>query len=235
MALQGKIERYVYFKVYEAKQKTYSDQTSRFPFQCQRGYKYIMVMVEIDSNVTLVAPTKNRKYAKTQRAYLDLFIIIKQSGIALQCHIIENERSESMDTLIRENYALGLVPPHCHQRNVAEVSIRSFKQHSMRIISGMATDFPMHQWERLLPQAKLTLNILGKSNTTTTVSAHASVFGPFNYNRMPLGLRECTVFIHKNSGARASWGNNAVYGWCLYTSLEHYRAHMCRVKKTNAK
>ena len=42
--LREKRERNIYFKVNEAKKKTYSDKTGRFPFNSQRGYKYIMVM-----------------------------------------------------------------------------------------------------------------------------------------------------------------------------------------------
>ena len=44
----------------------------------------------------------------------------------------------------------------------------------------------------------------------------------------------CAVLMHKKSNVRASWDNHAVYSWYLYTSSEHYRAHFCRVKKTNA-
>ena len=50
--------RNVYYKVYEAKNKTYSDQTDRFPFNSQRGYKYIMVKLEVDTNASLVIPFK---------------------------------------------------------------------------------------------------------------------------------------------------------------------------------
>ena len=42
--LRGKRARNVYYKFYEAKKKTYVDQTGRLPLNYQRGYKYIMVM-----------------------------------------------------------------------------------------------------------------------------------------------------------------------------------------------
>ena len=76
-ALCGKKEQDVYIKVYEPKGTTYSDQTGRFPYYLQRGYKYIMVMVEVDSNTILVAPMKNKTDAKMQRAYLQLLCRIK--------------------------------------------------------------------------------------------------------------------------------------------------------------
>ena len=104
----------------------------------------------------------------------------------------------------------------------------------MSIIAVVATYFPMHQWERLLPQARLTLNILWKSNTTPTLSAYSAMFRPFDYNRIPLGPMGYAVLIYENSNARTSWDNHSVYIWYLYMSPEHYRAHVCRVKNTNA-
>ena len=58
--LWGKLARSIYVKVYEVKNKTSSDQTGRFHFNSQRGYKYIMVLVKADTNINLVTPPKDR-------------------------------------------------------------------------------------------------------------------------------------------------------------------------------
>ena len=68
--LRGKKERYLYTKVYEAKLTIYSDQTGRFPYYSKRGYKYIMVMVDNDSKVVMVAPLKNKTDGEMRRTYL---------------------------------------------------------------------------------------------------------------------------------------------------------------------
>ena len=102
----------MYIKVYKAKNTTYSDQTGRFPFHLQRGYKYIMGMVEIDSNAVLVAPMKNRTDAKMQCAYLQLLNRIKGAGFAPKLHVLDNEIYDSMKSLINSNCQLELVPPH---------------------------------------------------------------------------------------------------------------------------
>ena len=44
----------------------------------------------------------------------------------------------------------------------------------------------------------------------------------------------CAVLIYENSNVRSSWNNHAVYVWYIYTSTEHYRTHVCRVKNTNS-
>ena len=57
----GKKFRDIGIHVYNVRETIFSDQTGTFPKQSQRGYKYIMVMVKIDSNTILVEPMKSRK------------------------------------------------------------------------------------------------------------------------------------------------------------------------------
>jgi hypothetical protein len=54
---------------------------------------------------------------------------------------------------------MELVPPGCHRRNAAEVAIRNFKTHFLSIMAGVAEDFPENLWDRLLPQAEITLKM----------------------------------------------------------------------------
>ena len=57
--LKGKKVRDVYTKVYNVRETIFSDQTGQFPKRPLRGNKYIMVLVEIDSNAILVAGMKS--------------------------------------------------------------------------------------------------------------------------------------------------------------------------------
>ena len=60
--------RDVYTIVYEVRNIVFSNQTGQFPTRSQQGKKYIMVMLEIDRNATLVEPIKNRKEEELTRA-----------------------------------------------------------------------------------------------------------------------------------------------------------------------
>ena len=60
------------------------------------------------------------------------------------------------------------------------------------------------------------------------------MLGPFDYNIITLWLMRFSVLIHEKPNSRIAWDNQAVYGWYLQTSPDHYRAHVYRVKKTNA-
>lgn len=224
--LQGKKERDVYIKIVETKGTIYSDQTGRFPVQSQSKNKYIMLMVEIDSNAVLVEPMTSRKNGEMQRAYLKLLKRLQRAGVVPRKHVLDNEVSKAMKDLIRETCKLELVPPYCHRWNVAEVQIKNFKAHIISILAGSEPDFPINLWDKLLPQTKLTFNLLRQSNTAPKVSAHAHLFGPFDYNRAPLAPLGCAVNVHVPPEIRTSWGIKIRPGWHFGFAPDHYRAYI---------
>ena len=121
---------------------------------------------------------------------------LKNAGIVPRKHVLDNEVSSAMNDVIRDKYKMEmeLVPPGCHRRNAAEVAIRNFKAHFLSVLAGVAEDFPLTLWDRLLPQTEITLNLLRQSNATPTVSAHAHFSGPFDYKKMPLAPMGCAAF-----------------------------------------
>ena len=74
---------------------------------------------------------------------------------------MDNEISyEFKSALRKQNVAFQLVPPHVHRRNAAERAIRTFKNHFLSVLATADPMFPVAEWDRLLPQAELTLNLL---------------------------------------------------------------------------
>ena len=195
-----------------------------------------MVMVEIDSNAILVEPINSRNDHKLARAYRVLMTRLQQAGIVPKKHILNNEVSKAMKTIIKDEYkmAMELVPPGCHRRNAAEVAIRNFKAHFLSVLAGAAEDFPPSLWDRLLPQTEITLNLLRQSNATPTVSAYTHLCGPFDYNKMPLAPMGCAVQVHEKTDKRGTWAYHSVDGWYLSTSPKHYRTHRCHIKATKS-
>ena len=234
--LRGKKLRDVYTKVYDVRETVFSDQTGAFPTRSQQGNKYIMVMVEIDSNAILVEPLKSRNDQELARAYKTLMTRLQQAGIVPKKHVLDNEVSKAMKSIIKEEYRMEmeLVPPGCHRRNAAEVAIRNFKSHFLSVLAGTAEDFPPSLWDRLLPQTEITLNLLRQSNATPNVSAYAHLSGPFDYNKQPLAPMGCAVQVHEKTDKRGTWSYHTVDGWYLATSPEHYRTHRCHIKATRS-
>ena len=140
------------------------------------------------------------------RAYQTLLQRLHRANIRPKKHVVDNEVSENMKELIRSqsNMELELVPPGCHRRNAAEVAIRNFKAHFLSILAGVADDFPSNLWDKLLPQADITVNLLRQSNATPTVLAYAHMSGPFDYNKMPLAPMGCKVQVHEKADKRGT-------------------------------
>jgi len=72
--LHGKKVRDVYTETYMVHETMFSHQTGQFLTHSQQGNKYIMVMVEIDSNAILVEPMKSRKDEEMIHAYNALLL-----------------------------------------------------------------------------------------------------------------------------------------------------------------
>ncbi len=72
--LHGKKVRNVYTQMYMVQETMFSDQTGQFPIRSLHGNKYIMVMVEINSNAILVEPMKNHKDVEMIQAYSALLL-----------------------------------------------------------------------------------------------------------------------------------------------------------------
>ena len=142
-------------------------------------------MVKVNSNNILVKPMSSCKTDKMQRAYLALLNYIKQTGVIPKKHVFDNKFSNSMKKLICKTCQLKLVTPYFHCRNVADVDIKNFKTHYISISVSVDNNLPIFLWDELLPQTKLTLNLLHQANVNPNILAHAFLFGLFDFNRPP--------------------------------------------------
>jgi hypothetical protein len=193
-------------------------------------------MVEIDSNAILVKPLKCCKDAELIRSYNALLLQLRWAGIVPRKHVMDNEISKTMKNRIRDKckLTLELVPPGCHHCNAAEVAICSFKFLFLSVLAGVANYFPLHLWDRLLPQTEITLNLLRQSNALPNISAYTHLSGPFDYNKMPLAPMGCEVQVQKKGGKWGTWAYHSIDGWYLSTSPDHYRMHLCHIKNTSS-
>ena len=86
-------ERDIYIKVYEAKDTMYTDQTGKFSVISSRGNKYMMVLVDIDSNSIWVEAMKNRTEGEMILARRRALARIKLSEITRKKQVMDNEAS----------------------------------------------------------------------------------------------------------------------------------------------
>jgi hypothetical protein len=228
----------VYLIVFDATKKSmFSDQTGKFPITSARGNKYIMVAVELDGNYIDGELLQSRSAKSLTKAYQTIFQRWKATGVICpNWHILDNEAPEELKQAIRDNRCrVELTPADQHRRNAAEQVIQTFKGHFISVLAGVADSFPINQWDELLPQTILTMNLLRQSNVASNISAWAYHHGSFDYNRMPLAPMGCAVQFHIKPSRRKTFGEHSEDGFYLKTSEEHYRTHVVFCKKTRAK
>ena len=215
--------------------KIYTDQTGRFPVTSSSGNQYIMVLYKYDTNAILTEPIKNRTGAEILRAYQKLHTYLTRRGFQPRTHWLDNEASESLKHFnTHHNITFQLVPPHMHRRNAAERTIRTWKNHFVAGLCSTDTNFPMHLWDRLLPQATLTLNLLRPSRRNPHISAYQMLEGAFDFNRTPMAPPGTKIIIHEKPTQRRSWDPHGTDGWYLGPALDHYRCYRVFTNKTKA-
>jgi hypothetical protein len=102
-------------------------------------------------------------------------------GLKPRIQRLDNEASLALrNYLTKQGISYQLAPPHIHRRKNAERAIQTFKN---QFIAGLSCSvdptFPLKLWDKLLPQATITLNLLRKSRINPRMSAYAQLNGRF--------------------------------------------------------
>ena len=63
-----------------------------------------MVMAKIDSSAILLCPMNSKKDAEMTRVYRTILKRLKQSGIVPKKHIMDNEISNAVKDIVRDEY-----------------------------------------------------------------------------------------------------------------------------------
>jgi Reverse transcriptase (RNA-dependent DNA polymerase) len=215
--------------------KSYSDLTGRFPCKSELGNLYVMVLYAYDANAILVEPIKNRSDSEQLKA-MELLIKQANKGTTLKVQWMDNEASTAMKQLLQDKFGMQfqLAPPHMHRINAAERAIRTFKNHFVAGLCSTDPNFPLRLWDRLLPQAEITLNLLRAARSNSKISAHEALHGPFDFNKTPLAPPGIKVIVHEKPGQRNSWDPHGVSGWYLGPAQEHYRCYRTYINKSHA-
>ena len=180
-------------------------------------------------------PMKTRSAIDHLNAYKRIHSILIARGLRPQLQRLDNEASTHLKTFLADQKIdYQLVPPHAHRRNQAERAIRVFKNHFIAGLCSTDPNFPLHLWDRLLPQALITLNLLRSSHINPQLSAQELIFGTFNFNRTPLAPPGTKVLIHTKPSVRETWAPHGVDGWYIGPAMEHYRCYRVYAIETQA-
>ena len=123
------------------------------------------------------------------------------------------------------------VPPACHRASSAERAIQTTKAHFKAGLATVDPNFPIREWNRLINQAEMTLNLLWSARVNPKLSAYAYIFGQFDYNKTPIVPPGTRVFVHDKAEKRSTWAPNGEAGWTIGPSPDHYRCIKCFLTK----
>jgi hypothetical protein len=187
-----------------------------------------------DSNSILHCALKNKQAAEIQRGWLHTHEKLAKGGNQPKMYILDNEASSELKrALTKYNLTYQLVPPHLHRRNAAERAIRTYKNHLLTFSATCDPEFHVSEWDRILFQAELTLNLLRSSRVNPKLSAYAYLQGNFDFNKTPLVPPGIKVLVHLKPDQRASWAYHGEEGWYVGPSMHHYRCVQCFMRTTS--
>ena len=184
-----------------------------------------MIAYHSDSNTILQAPFVNRKDKHRIREYNSIMRHLADKGHQVDVQILDNEGSKHFKRTIVEDWCTTyqLVPPNVHRRNVAEISIRTFKAHFLSVMAGVDPNFPKFMLDNLLVHTELKSNLLRKATLKPITSAWEYFNGDFDYTETPLGPIGCKLIIHNTSNKRRSWDQRVREGFSVGPALQQYR------------
>ena len=215
------------------KEISYMDLTGRFPRKSSRGNEYLLIGYHYDANHIRAIPIKNRKGPTITEAWQQLHHDFKQAGSAPITYILDNEKSKDLlESFESEKIAYQLVPPYKHRTNQAERAIQTFKNHFKSCLASVDPKFPLSEWDRLVPQANITLNLLRNARVNPKLSAYSYIYGQFNFMATPMAPPGTKVVAHISPQKRSTWELNGEVGWYVGPSIKHYRCVQCYFPRT---
>jgi hypothetical protein len=165
---------------------------------------------------------KSRSASEWFKAYDSVHQELTIKGFKPKLQTLDNKASTALKNFFTANdIAYQLVPPHYHQRNAAERAIGTLKEQFVTGISSADPSFPMHLWDRLLPQAEITLNLLRTSSASTSLCCRALPWASglqqnrFCSTRMQNHFPRETRKAENLGSSRATW----IFTWSRHASL----------------
>jgi Reverse transcriptase (RNA-dependent DNA polymerase) len=213
-----------YLAAADLRHVVYTDQTGRLPQPSSSGNNYILVAYDYDSNAILLRPIRNRTAEALTAAMADIHTTLTKGGCRPHYHRLDNECPQQVkDYFTSRNVHYQLAPPNDHRSNAAERAIRTAKNHLAAGWASTDNNFPMYLWDKTLPQAELTLNLLRGSRLNPKLSAWEQLHGRYDFNAHPIAPPGTKVLAHLKPDQRTTWAPHAFEGWYIGPAFEHYR------------
>jgi hypothetical protein len=151
----------------------YSDHTGRLPHPSAGENNYLKIACDYDSNAILLRPIKNRTAQALTEAIKNIQETVAKAGYQPKFHRLDNECHKSRHTSPSGDSNIN-APPDDHRSNTTVLAIRTTKNRMAPGWYSTDDNSPMHLWDKIIPQAESTLNLLRGSRINPKLSAWGS-------------------------------------------------------------
>ena len=201
-----------------------ADATGLLPLASSSGNRCILIF-EWNGYVHAepLAGESSRCYVE---AYRRAFAAFRARDISIALHMLDNKSSAELEAFMVDEAKVPYqyVPAGNHRALQAERAIQDFKHHLIATICACDPDFPVSEWDRLLPQVILTLNHLRAFLPNPKISAWEGMYGSkYDFGAHPIAPCGTRVLIFESPEQRASWAAHGVDGFYLGPAVDHYR------------
>ena len=139
---------------FDAKSMACGNLTGPFPYTSLRGAKYLFILYDYDANTIFAHTIKSKQVHEIKQAWLATTKRLEKHGHILKHFILDNEYPNDLKQAIRkQNMTFQLVPPHNHRQNAVERAIKTFKAHFLSTLATCDPEYPITEWDRLIPQS----------------------------------------------------------------------------------
>lgn len=201
----------------------HTDATGKLPEASRDGHQYLLVGYYL--GFILLEPLKSRSAKHYCDAYKCMYATLAENGHHPHFQRFDNEDSGEMYALLKKhNITPQLVPPANHRANQAERAIRDAKN---AFISNLATAnpvFPTNLWHEIIPQLRITINLLRPFVPDPKMSAYEGIHGhKYDFIAHPIAPVGTKVIIHDAPHHRKAFAPHGVPGFYLGPAVTHYR------------
>jgi hypothetical protein len=180
----------------------FADYAGRFPMQSRRGYQYVLLTTR--RGYLHMELLSSKTAASCVKAYATALQWWEQQGLKPRIVRLDNETSKELEAHFRDvGVDFQYAPPNNHRASVAERGVQTIKHHIIATLATCDPQFPLLDWDLLIPHAELTVNLLRPCKLFSSFGRDlAAKERPFHHFSRPSGKvvfsPECTSKCRDN-------------------------------------
>ena len=200
-----------------------------------RGHQCVFVMIDKDTNGICMEPLKSRKSKCIVEACNTCHRRLTECGFTAELVRLDDEISKDLITAIENNNPdCQIASPGDHRTNPAENAVKHAEAHFKSVRACADPSFDPKDWDQLLLQTELTLNLSRPSKINPNVSACTMTDGHCDHCRNPMVPAATQVVVHEHPAKRGTWSDCGVDGFHMQPAMKHCRNFQCFIPSTEA-